>query len=326
MNTNKYYTDISKKSLGKSTFITYDASIKKLLQLVDTDSIHELLLNPDKYYEIIKESIQNINSRITYLIAILAYMRVSELKVSEKVLYNKWYTYMMNDRKERNIREMSNIPTEKQERTNYTWNDILSIRDKLPKDSIEHLVLGMYTYIPSRRQKDYHRFRVYTNPLVDPPFDHNHIHLNSEKYSGPYMFLNDFKNSTKTGNFFNKEIPNVLVEIIKLSLAKNQRDYLFVSNNNQPYSDIKNFTRFINKTLKNIFGNKEMSVNALRHSHSTMVNEIPNITVGERMKYAYKMSHSIKKDLFYAFKNSSKENDQQIHACYSEFVKCATNK
>lgn len=314
---NDYYNNIAKESLGKSTFRTYDAAMKKLLTITNT-KINDLLFNPDKYYPVIYENVNNINSRITYLISILAYMRISNLKTQEKDIYNKWYSLMMNDRKERNAREMNNIPTEKQERTNYSWNEIITIRDKLPKDSIEHLVLGMYTYIPSRRQKDYHKLRVYTNPIEEPSFDHNHIHLSSKKYNGPYMFLNDFKNSEKTGNFFNKEIPEKLVQIIKVSIENNPRDFLFVSLNNQPYSDIKNFTRFINRTLKNIFNNKEMSVNALRHSHSTMVNEIPDITVGERMKYAYKMSHSIKKDLFYAFKNSSKENDK----CYSDFVDC----
>jgi hypothetical protein len=297
--------ETAKASLTPSTFKTYNAAIKRLLSITKAVDVEDLILNPKKFNDIIVDNVENTNSRITYYIAILAFMRTSNLKIEQKEIYNTWYTFMMKDRKERNKMEMNNQPTVKQEKTNYSWNNILEIRDKLPKDSIEHIVLGIYTYIPSRRQKDYWKLKIYDKDDGDVNLDHNHIHLNSTKYNGPYMFLNDFKNVGKVGTFMNKEIPEELVSIIRLSLKENPRTFLFVNNKCETYSDIKTFTRFINCILKKIFNNKDMTVNALRHSHSTMVNEIPDITIGERMKYAYKMSHSVKKDLFYVFKGQA---------------------
>lgn len=296
-----YFKKVENAPLVEDTTITtYKSNMKKILKLTEAPSIHNLLLNPELYNDKLRKKIQSINTLITYYIAIITFMKSSGLKRSQKETYNKWYTYMMNERKKRNEKLSKNEPTDKQARTNYPWEQIIEHRDSLPKDSVEHLLIGMYTYIPPRRQKDYAKMRVYTDPNYEPKLDHTHFHTNHKRH-GAYMYIKDFKTVKFMGPFFDKEMPKQLVEVIELSLKKEPREYLFMKCDKTPFDRVNAFTKFSNNILKREFKNEEMTVGALRHAHSTHTNNKAGLTFAERYRAAYKMGHSIKKDLVYAF-------------------------
>lgn len=299
-----YIKRVKNASLTEDTSITtYIANMKKVIALTKATGIHDLLINPEKYKQILKDTIPNLNTLISYYIAIITFMKNSNLKTTHREEYNNWYTDMMAARRERNKLLLNNIPSERQQRTNYSWSEIIAKRDSYSKDSIEHLLLGIYTYVPPRRQKDYAWMRVYTDSKFEPKRDHNHFHINHPTY-GPYMFINEFKTAKYMSSFFNKEIPKELVEVIKLSMKKHPREYLFVRADGESYDRVNAFTKFSNNLLKSIFQNKEMTVNALRHAHATEINNRPGVTFAERSRSAYKMGHTVKKDLIYAFKDT----------------------
>ena len=296
-----YVTRLAKAPMvEESTRRTYVANLRKAVSVSGAEDIHDLLHNPGKYISLIDAKIPNLNSRISVYIAIITSMRVSSLKnnVGTKPLYNKYYGAMMNSRKERNALVMNNVPTAKQEATNYSWEEIIAKRESLPKSSDEHLLLGIYTYVPPRRQQDYAMMRVYEGQ--DVPLDHNHFNTGHVRH-GAYMFVNAFKNIKVMGSFFNKEIPKELVRVIKMSLKKQPRSHLFVDKKGAPFKSVGSFTKYSNGTLKKIFENDAMTVNALRHAHATYMNNQPGLTYAERFRAAHKMGHGVKKDLIYAF-------------------------
>ena len=275
-------------------------NIKTIVKKTGAPDIHTLLTNPETYAPVLKKEVTNQNTRISYYITIITFMRSTDLKQDHKPIYNVWYTHMMDDRKERNKQLMNHIPTQRQKDTHYDWDVILKKRNSYPIDSLEHLLLGIYTYMPPRRQRDYAKLRVYTDPQYNPSYDHNFLHINHRDH-GPFMFIKEYKNSKLLKPFWNKEIPKKFIDSVKASLKEKPREYLFCKPDGSPYDRVNAFTKFNNGLLKKMFNNQKMSVNALRHSHATYVNNKSGVTVAERVKSAWQMGHSMKKDMIYAF-------------------------
>ena len=290
---------------------TYRVNIGGALRVTGAPSIHELLTSPQKYVPILEKAVANENTRVSYYIAIVKFMSAGSIKWEDKPTYNAWYGAMMQVRKQRNERLNRNEPTERQKETDYSWAQIQKVLASYPKESPEHLLLAMYVLIPPRRQQDYAALRVYTDPKEIPLLDHNHMHLAHPKH-GPYMYLNDFKTVKMMGPFFNKEIPAELVNVIRLSLKKQPRDYLFETPKGVPYSSGPTFAAYSNGVLKKMFRNPKMSVNALRHAHATELNNRPGVTFAERSRTARKMGHGINDNLQYAFVPSPAEDKMQM--------------
>jgi hypothetical protein len=200
----------------------------------------------------------------------------------------------------------SNIPTEKQVLSMLKWGDIIKVRDGLEYGSNEHLLLCMHTYVPPRRQLDYARMRVYTDPDVDPLKDENYCQLFNRRLGAPVLFYHEYKNAKYFRDFLNKEVPIELLKVVASSLEKYPREYLFV---NQKSGDLYNtqvFTTFANRVLKKVFDNEHVSVNTLRHS---FVNYIARkqITFSDRKRIARKMGHTLSKSMEYVLYNKKTE-------------------
>lgn len=302
--TNEWYDAqvLNNPFIKENTKDTHISNLKTIKRLLSQTSTHEILINPTMYAHTI-QSDKKIpeNSRHTYLITILTYLRLSGLKVSKPDIFKGWYDAFNVIHEILKERENNNIPTERQTLSHMDWPDIITIRDKLPYASKEHLLLSLYTYVPPRRQMDYAKLRVYTDPSEEPQLDHNHLHIFNKKRNSPYIYVHDFKTAKYYKGFMNDEIPPEFIKIIKASLKKEPRQYLFEMPSGQPYDgDAKSFQRYSNRVLKRVLGNKGMSVNVIRHSYSMHLNSKPNITIGDREKNARKMGHSLRKNLAYA--------------------------
>lgn len=309
------------KRIKPRTKTTYINAITKMCRLFDTD-IEELLSNPSVYSSKIR-GLTSLNTQKTYFTAILAVMSYNTMKQTDKALYNEWYAPFAEVKRELLKQVISHEPTSRQKKAHINWQDIIRTRDEslhagtLVYGSTYHLLIAMYTMIPPRRQWDYMRVKMYTRPSDKPTMDHNHIHLGSVK--GAYMFLSDYKTAHVLKNYFTS-LPQELVEVIKASLKNKPREYLFMKTNGRPYSALESFTFFSNSVIKRVFKNPHMSVNTLRHSYDTYIQDTkPNMTAAERMQVARDMGHSVMQSILYRLKIDEKdiaEVKQQKTDCY----------
>lgn len=327
--TNSYYF----KSLEKAVLIrddsriTYRNNLRRAYIETGATSIHDLLSNPEKYIPLLNNSkiSKSEHSLVNCYEALLKTMSSTTFKAKYRLVYNQWYKEWMKAKNVIREREMKNIPTQRQKEAYVEWTEILRIRDSYPIDSKEHLLIGIYTYWPPRRQMDFSSLKIYSSPEDKPKYDHNFIHL-AHPVHNAFIFLNRFKNSAGQNGFFNKEFPPQLLEAIKMSLQAEPREYLFVKQDGTPHTQ-GSFTKFSNRLLKRVFKKKNMSVNSFRHSYSTMVANKPGITLGERMKIARQMGHSVVRNLQYAFETKDIHKDE---VCYKlnkatgklEAIKC----
>lgn len=152
--------------------------------------------------------------------------------------------------------------------------------------------------MPPRRQSDWYRVKIYTDPQIKPKPDHNYIHLNWDQ---PYILLTDYKTSKYFGNWYKKLPPNLL-KVLRESLLNEPREYLFMDGTNKPFSSVEAFTTWSNRTLKKILDKKEASMNMLRHSFAIYVQRVnPNMTMRERFYIAKDMGHSAMQNMGYDF-------------------------
>ncbi len=302
MTTNEHYNAqiTDNPFISENSKTTYITNMKGILKRYDAKTIHELLHTPERYGPMINQGSEPLNTRYSYFIAILAYIRYSGIKSRDKDIFRGWYVEFEKVREQVKHMEDNNIPSKKQERNMIDWKQVLAVRDRLLYACPEHLLLSIYTYVPPRRQLDYTHMRVYNDAKEVPKLDHNHFHTYSNKYKTAYMFINEFKNAKFFKSFFNKEIPVELVKILKKSLELTPRIYLFVDSDGKAYSTANAFQKYSNGILKRVFDKPEMCVNVLRHSYSTHMSQ-QYVTVGERQRSAIKMGHSLKKTLEYAF-------------------------
>lgn len=298
--TDESIIDALKTMPGSSpnSITTYINNLKRGVKDTAAPSAYALLKNPKKYIPILRENVTKVNSRISVYIAIITAMRASGLKFTKKDEYNAWYTGMMEDKTERRRDETMQIATETHKKGEVEWANVIKVRDNLPKDSPEYLLLSMYTFVPPRRQEDYAKLRVYDDPAILPALDHNHFHMTHPKH-GPYFYLHTFKTARSIGTFFNNRyIPTALLDAIKVSFATRPREYMFVQHNDEPFNSTNAFTKYSNGTLKRLF-NSPVTVNSLRHSFAKWFNRQPNITVHEHGLVARQMGHTITKNRLY---------------------------
>lgn len=306
---NKIQTTPSLKDVTKELYIMH---IEDFVKTVKAKSFHNLLIYPKKYIEIQTKSDRELNSRVSQLRAVLSLLKHSGLQQSHPILSARWRKHSQPIVDELDRRNKKNEPTERQAVSFYDWKTILEKRDSLPYGSLDHLILSLHTYVPPRRQWDYARLRVYTDPKVTPKLDHNHLHLNCKRRKGAYIFLNEYKTARFYKDFMNKDIPVEFLKVIEASMKNKPRKYLIEMAKGGPYEMVNSFTQRVNRSLKKVFDNPGMGVNSLRHSFSSLLYKMGNLTLEEWEYYARKMGHSIMQSQKYAFIKEWSHDDREF--------------
>lgn len=110
-------------------------------------------------------------------------------------------------------------------------------------------------------------------------------------------------NSYKTAKIYQQvteELPPLLVTEIRASLARNPREYLFVSTRDRlPYHSEKAFSQWANSLLERTFG-KKLNLTLLRHAAITAL-DFNKLTPLERQDIAHRMGHSVETQGKYKF-------------------------
>lgn len=321
MSSNDFYYKFIQDSpfVEERTKRTYINLLKRLVAVFEIE-LHDIIYNPDKYGPLILDGkrFESENTQKSILTALLAMLNYSAIKQKDKELYNKWYVHFVDVKKSLMNKAITHEPTKRQVNAHVSWDDIVKSRDQFEYGGDYHLLLSMYTMIPPRRQWDYCWVKLYTSkqPIK---MDHNHISLHGD--NGPYMLLTDYKTAKIMKNYY-KVLPKELVKVIKASLQRQPREYLFMKTNADgsldKYPRTESFTRWSNYVIKKALNNQQASLNTLRHSYDTyMQDKYPNMDVKQRMEMSRDMGHSVMQSLLYRLKIGPEDLDKptQVEDC-----------
>jgi integrase len=136
--------------------------------------------------------------------------------------------------------------TEKYKENELTWDEILTARDALPKNSVEYVLLSLYTMLPPRRSLDY-------IAQIGKPQE------NSNFYDGTNFYFGNYK----TKGSYNTQVVPVPTELKKviddyLEARPFKSTHLLIKKSGIPYK-----TRDIQLTLNKIL-KKKISSTMLR--------------------------------------------------------------
>jgi hypothetical protein len=208
---------LQQKGLSDSSIKLY---LKALKNLNDKNTIKNFrfLTKPEAILDKLKDY-----KPTTQRNAIIAV--VSVLKALDNPLYNKYYDIMINMTKSINEASKSNEKTETQKENWMKWDEVVKVFDKMmdeikPSRTIteqeyNHLlatvVLGLYTLIPPRRNKDYTEMYI-TNVKDASKGEASKNYLDMKKQQ---FIFNVYKTAKKDGQLI-IAIPAQLQSLLKL--------------------------------------------------------------------------------------------------------------
>lgn len=290
---NSFYIDVMRSSafLKDRSKKTYISSVSKILDVVKERSFHNVLFNPDKYGPLLEEAEIPDESKKTYLTTILTYFTYAEYKALYKEYFNKWYTYFLRVKKTIVSRVINMIPTLRQNEADVEWPYVLKCVDEMPKGGLDHLLMSLITLLPPRRQMDWARVRVYTQPDFKPEkADHNYITLYYNNPS-PFILLSEYKTYKFFGKWY-KKLEDPLLSLIRESIKMYPREWLFVNSKGNPFT-VDTFTVWSNRIIKRVVKNEKTSMNSLRHSFVTYIYRANrNMSLADIYRYSRDMGHS----------------------------------
>jgi hypothetical protein len=283
-------SSIINSTLGENTKKAY-ISILNGIEKVCNTNIETVIGNPDEYYPKIISKCKEDSSCRNNIKVLLSLMNHSGFKGTSRETYNIWYKHFLNVSKKVTEASDNNVQTEK----SLNWEDVLKLMDNMYSANDNNtlffkVVLGIYTLIPPRRQKDYWKICIIEKD--DKQCDKSKC--TGFLHQSGLLEIHDYKTADDSKGPWKKELPSKLHDIIRQYIANRQvnSQYLFCKRNGEPFKTLYSFTDANNAVLKNIFKNNNISVNSLRHAAATWANNNSTMTRAEKKQFADDMGHS----------------------------------
>jgi len=246
-------SDLSKKA--------YKDRLKRLTVMMNHD-VNWIVMHCQETYESIKH--YQWQTQKAYINSILTLFRYTkDLKKKYMKTYNCWYNIFLKVNHKTEEKYLTMTASDRQKQAYVSWPDIIKTRDQLDKDSMQYLLLCMYTMIPPSRA-DMNAIKIYYDVKdIDTKKYPNYLLISKDEIK---LIYNEFKSKSRRLQKYEKILPSNLEDIIRKSLSVHPREFLIVSpRTNQPYHNVGSFTRYFDRLLEKIF-KKRVTINTLRHS------------------------------------------------------------
>jgi hypothetical protein len=266
----------------------------KLLGLVEmmNKPFDWIIDHPHECVEAVKDVHQAEQTQKAYIAAVKAMFKYNDdIRCKHPGKHEEWHKVYAEVDDKITQRYIDQKATTKDNENWVTWDKVLEKEQELAKASYaskDHLLLAMYCLIEPLRQ-DFGAVKICTREPKNKD-EGNYMVLTK---TNPRLVLNEYKTAKSYGKMMRK-LPKNLVDIIKASLEKTPRDYLFADTEGKPYKD-NSYTRFANRTLEKLF-DKNFTVSMMRHSH---INTIDGNNTRQVFDAAKNMGHSVEQQMLY---------------------------
>ena len=293
--------------LANSTASNYNSKINKWVSIMpqNENSLQFIYTNPN--YSVVQlrqylvetnvDTAQTLNSYIKAIFSVVEHNkelfsaikpeRYNKATLRWKELRQKTYEYANAYRY-----EQKPSPTQSQKvGSTMKFNELESIRDELPDDSIDKLLLGFYTYVPPVRADLFATQIVQTGEKPSYP---NYIVFSANK---SHLVLTDFKTS-ELYKEISYDLPYELHRLLNISLKDKPRRFLFMNRFGQSFKRNK-FSEWTTKRLTALF-KKQFTLTLFRHIY---ISSLPPDTNAEVLfEISKKMGHSITQHMLYRWR------------------------
>lgn len=268
----------------------------KRLSVVTGRTLEKMVRKPNSTYQRITAQYDNPRSLRTMIVAIKSLFKHNPtLRCEYPEAWERWHDKFKTIDAVVTDEVMRGEPTERERENWVHWADVVAKEQELARTqyaSDHHVLLAMYTLIEPARQ-DY--AQVFLTPR--PPSDQtqgNYIIL--PPVGDATLVLNEYK-TAKTYSTYTRVLPENLTAIIRASLARRPRQYLFTMRDGSPFSK-SSFIQYSNNILKRLFG-RSFTVRMMRHSYISEGIDFNNSAPGDLFEAAKHMHHSVAQQQLY---------------------------
>jgi hypothetical protein len=258
------------------TINIYISCIKKLLELMNAESVSVFLTNPDEVIKTLEKHYENNNSRKTKLGAVLSYMNLLKKTKALENIKSKYLTKVEEynnaiknklQTHEKNDKELESIgTTEDYERLESKLFDALPKKYNDINDYFkirDYVIFKLYQALPSRL--DFADTKLIFNTDTMDNEDDNYLVLNKKDKTVKYH-LNNYKTSKVYGKKIlniNSNLYNLLIEYKKVLNKFSNIYYLFLNQTGQKMT--RNYLSKIYKKIGQQNIGKKITVSGNRH-------------------------------------------------------------
>lgn len=277
---------------SEKSYNNYIVRINKLVETVNKP-IEYIVDHPKEVYPIIKEKYPNINTRKNMITPILTLFRLNtELDKENK---DQWKKYHDDMSLIQSVRIKKNIMPEKVKDKYTSFEEIeLKLKELKEEDphrnirlSQKYLLLTILTDIKPKRS-DLGAVKIYKDK--DPSKkDENYIVLRDKISESSYIVMNIYKTKKFYGRV-EEDLNKETVKVLKDSLRRYPRNYLFIDKNMGPFKTNDSYGKFVISTFNEFFG-KKTGTSLFRHIY-VIEKDRPDATEEELEENSRLMLHS----------------------------------
>ena len=299
-----------------SSRTTIDNHINKILRInsisdIKYNNVIDLLNDSSNIIKLINKKYSNIATKKSFFISLVSFCKTiinSNKNLIDEKHIQKYYNHMLKFRDINNKEINNNTKNKKQKQNWVSWEELQKVpsiikplifsKDNTPFKIYEiytkYIITCLYTMIPPLRL-DYHKIHIFKKKSDVK------IYKDYDRYiilEDGIMKLNKFKNVKKIGKQTIK-LPNELKDIIS-------KYYQFLIKNNYPHEFLlysprtkkefssNSFGKYVQKIFE-LYINKSVDVNMIRHSYSNFIVQDPNynnLSINEKEKLHRQILHS----------------------------------
>jgi len=282
------------------TITNYVSKINKILKLLGkTDFNIDYFLDVDKVIgELKKVKYKNLKDYITPIVLLLKANNASTNTISQ-------YHEYMNTEKQKEDEERGNNKLDKDDKDNFlsmpVIKKLINSYDVINGDDINNdkllykLIVSFYfentnNLIP---RNDLNILKlISTNKIKNMNDEFNYIVMDKKKPK--YIILNNYKTKTTYGSKQKFNISNELSDLLEAYITLNKKengDYLFTNDKNEPYSK-NEFLKLINKSMLAVL-KKPISIDLVRSIVITDYYKTPK-SINDKKEFHKRLLHSSK--------------------------------
>jgi hypothetical protein len=262
-------------SLAPSSVATYLKRIRHVRVQFDGAPIITILCKGQEAIKQLEDNAQTYGNAANTLVADLtAVLAVAKHVMSDRATelasdyLQTWHCAHKRLQSSAQAAFQSNKATPRQREGFVPYQQLCQARDALTTSNPMRLWLAMSTMAPCQRAGDYANCRVF----LDPPTP-----ADNEAHGDNYVVLSKgalhmllFKTKRCYPEGIVIQMPTRLCLEIVASLNANPRRYMFVKGRqNQPYTNRKSFTNWLEKNLKTVFRNPSITPQLVRRAYVT---------------------------------------------------------
>ena len=308
-------------SLAESSVKLYNTKLQKWLSMTPHKNILRLIVfHKESYDTLLKgltEKENTATNRHMFLSAIVALFNHAPTLISQLPpgidYHAAWQSLMVKNSESIRERRLENKPTvaqEKKEGSSLTFEQVCKVRDALPDNSIDKLLLGFYTYIPCVRADFFSTQIVRDKDVVSFP---NFIILTEDNAS---LTLTDFKSKGKYKKIEHPSLPKELFTLLNISLKDKPRKFLFVDDVGDPFTR-SGFSTWAARRLSKVLNVNKFTLVLLRHIYVSSLDM--NMPTKELEKISSLMGHSLMTQRSYKW-SGVKDSDSEDGAVKNEVI------